>query len=216
LRAGAKSSARRVTGRHALKPLDRRTALLVVDMQLGFDDPSWGPRNNPDAEQRVAMLLQLWRYAAAPVIHVHHHSSSPTGCFRPGTPGSGPKPETAPVPGESLYYKRVNSAFIGTSLEADLRRMQVAGLVVVGLTTNHCISTTVRMAGNLGFLTWVVSDATATFDRAGADGVMRSARDVHNAALGDLQGEFAEVVDAAGVALAIPNPGANMRQLQDR
>ena len=204
MRAGAKSSARRVTGRHALKPLDRRTALLVVDMQLGFDDPSWGPRNNPDAEQRVAMLLQLWRYAAAPVIHVHHHSSSPTGCFRPGTPGSGPKPETAPVPGESLYYKRVNSAFIGTSLEADLRSRRIATLVVVGLTTNHCISTTVRMAGNLGFTTYVVADATATFDRAGADGRLRTAAEVHDAALGDLQGEFAEVVDARNFA---PWPG---------
>ncbi len=186
-----------------MSDLDRHAALLVVDMQEGFRDPSWGPRNNPDAELRIALLLQAWRDAGAPVIHVHHHSSSPTGCFRPGTPGCEPLAGTAPRTGEALYHKRANSAFIGTGLEADLRRQGIGSLVVVGLTTNHCISTTVRMAGNLGFATHVVADATATFDRAGASGRMRRAEDVHDAALGDLQGEFAEVVDSAGIARAL-------------
>ena len=166
-------------------------------MQKGFDDPCWGARNNPSAELRVASLLQYWRECLAPVLHVHHCSSSPMGCFRTGTAGIKPKPEALPRDGELVYHKAVNSAFIGTSLEADLRRRGIASLVVVGLTTNHCVSTTVRMAGNLGFNTCVVTDATATFDRKGADGRLRLAEEVHNAALGDLQDEFAEVVDAA-------------------
>jgi nicotinamidase-related amidase len=171
-------------------------------MQKGFDDSSWGARNNPTAESRVASLLQHWRAASAPVIHVHHYSSSPTGCFRPGTTGVEPKIGAVPRDGEIVYRKWVNSAFIGTTLEADLRQREIASLVVVGLTTNHCVSTTVRMAGNLGFRTYVVADATATFDRAGADGQPRRAEDVHNAALGDLHVEFAEVVDSATVILA--------------
>lgn len=76
-------------------------------------------------------------------------------------------------------------------------------MVIVGFSTNHCISTTVRMAGNLGFETYVVSDATATFDRAGADGRLRPAEEVHNAALGDLQEEFAEVIDTTSVIRAL-------------
>jgi nicotinamidase-related amidase len=199
-----------------MRGLDGYPALLVVDMQEGFRDPSWGPRNNPDAELRIVELLRAWRDAGAPVIHVHHHSSSPSGCFRPGTPGCEPLAATAPLPGEALYHKRANSAFIGTSLEADLRRQAIAGLVVTGLTTNHCISTTVRMAGNLGFDTLVVADATATFDRAGASGRMRCAEDVHDAALGDLQGEFAEVVDAAGVARALAAAAARSAGLLAR
>lgn len=186
-----------------VSPLEQNAALLVVDVQTGFDDTSWGNRNNPTAELCIASLLRHWRAASAPVIHVHHHSSSPAGCFRPGTPGSEPKILATPRAGESVYCKRVNSAFIGTTLEADLRSRAIESLVVVGLTTNHCISTTVRMAGNLGFKTFVVSDATATFDRAGADGRARKAEDVHNAALGDLQDEFAEVVDAKAVMLAM-------------
>jgi len=187
-----------------VKPLDPNTALLVVDMQKGFDDASWGARNNPDAELRVAALLRCWRDALAPVIHVHHCSSSPAGCFRPGTPGSEPKIQAVPRHGEIVYQKWVNSAFIGTTLEMDLRQRGIEDLVVVGLTTNHCVSTTVRMAGNLGFNTYVVSDATAAFERAGADGRPRPAEDVHNAALGDLHQEFAEVVDTDTVTLALP------------
>lgn len=178
-----------------LKKLNRNPALIVVDLQIGFDDPKWGPRNNPRAEAYVALLLETWRWARAPVIHVHHRSPSLDGSFRPGTRGSEPKPEAIPRDGELIIEKWVNSAFIGTALEANLHRLKVRTVVIAGLTTNHCVSTTVRMAGNLGFETFVVSDASATFDRAGTDGRMRPAEEVHHAALGDLQDEFAEVVD---------------------
>ena len=141
------------------------TALLVVDLQRGFDEPRWGRRNNPFLEQRTSELLRAWRTTGRPVVHVRHMSTEPSSPLRPGQPGNEFKPETAPVAGEAVIEKRVNSAFIGTSLETDLRRTGVSRVVIVGLTTNHCVSTTARMAGNLGFATWVVSDATATFDR---------------------------------------------------
>ncbi len=93
----------------------------------------------------------------------------------------------------------MNSAFIGTTLENDLRQHGIDTLVIVGLTTNHCVSTTVRMAGNLGFTTFVVSDATAAFNRAALDGSMRPAEQVHSGALSDLHGEFATVLDTEDV-----------------
>jgi nicotinamidase-related amidase len=186
-----------------LKTLDRRAALIVVDVQIGFNDPTWGTRNNQQAEACIALLLETWRKAAATVVHVHHRSADPSGSFQPGTRGSEPKPQAIPLYGELVYYKQVNSAFIGTTLEADLRKLGIQTLVIVGLTTNHCVSTTVRMAGNLGFNTFVVADATAAFDRAGADGRVRPATEVHNAALGDLHLEFAEVVDTSSVIAAL-------------
>ncbi len=179
-----------------MRTLQPNTALLVLDVQAGFDHPDWGRRNNPEAEAKVAALLAVWRAAGAPVIHAHHDSPADDGLLRSDGPGHAVKPDAQPLPGEPVYNKRVNSAFIGTSLEADLRAMGVSSVVVVGLTTNHCVSTTARMAGNLGFDTFIASDATATFDRLGLDGRMRPAEDVHAAALSDLQEEFAEVVDS--------------------
>jgi nicotinamidase-related amidase len=182
------------------------TTLLVVDLQQGFDEPRWGRRNNPHLEQRASELLRAWRATGRPVVHVRHMSADPCSPLRPGQPGNAFKPETAPVAGEAVIEKCVNSAFIGTSLETDLRRAGCRGLMIVGLTTNHCISTTARMAGNLGFVTWVVSDATATFDRVGPDGLEHRAEQIHAIALSDLHGEFATVVDTAAVIAALQVP----------
>lgn len=179
-----------------------KAALLVVDVQRGFDDPFWGPRNNPDAEANIARVVAAWRESGRPVFHIIHDSTSPSSPLRPGQSGNLPKPEAEPQGGEPVYRKAVNSAFIGTSLEADLKEAGIDTLVTVGLTTNHCVSTTVRMAGNLGFQTYLVSDATATFDRVGIDGRTRPAEEVHAAALSDLQHEFATLIRTEDVIAA--------------
>lgn len=179
------------------------TTLIVVDVQQGFLDPTWGPRNNMDAESNIARLIAAWRRTGRPIRHIHHSSRSPTGSFYQGTPGHEVKPEATPIAGEPIHLKEVNSAFIGTSLEYDLRAEGSDTLVIVGLTTNHCVSTTVRMAGNLGFATYVVEDATATFDRQGLAGETRPAAEVHAAALSDLSEEFAVVVRTGEVLHAL-------------
>lgn len=166
--------------------------LLVIDVQQAFEDSSWGERNNPAAETHVRELLAVWRDVGAPVVHVRHESSSPTGLFRRGTPAFEFKPEARPLPGEMVLDKRVNSAFIGTDLEERLQDAGADQVVVVGLTTDHCCSTTARMAGNLGFETWFVADATATHARAGFD-----AETMHQTALASLDGEFARVMTTA-------------------
>jgi len=168
-------------------------ALLLVDVQQGFDDPRWGARNNPEAEQRIAELLAAWRAAGRPVVHVQHLSVEPNSPLRPELPGSAIRAEAAPIAGEPVFQKHVNSGFIGTGLEAYLRSHGIDELVVAGLTTDHCVSTTVRMAANLGFAVTVVEDATATFERRGPDGTAHSAELMHQVALASLHGEFAAV-----------------------
>lgn len=178
-------------------------ALLVIDVQRGFDDPRWGKRNNLGAEATITRLIGAFRDRRRPILHVWHDSPAPDGAFREGTIGNMPKPEGLPLPTESTYRKRVNSAFIGTTLEQDLRANHVDSVVLVGFTTNHCVSTTARMAGNLGFATFVVSDATAAFERFTIDGRRRSAEEVHDAALSDLSEEFATIVNADDIIDAI-------------
>lgn len=172
-----------------------QTALLVIDVQQGFDAPVWGRRNNPQAEANIARLLREWRLRQLPIFHVRHDSTLPDSPLHPSKVGNTIKPAVKPLPDEPIIAKTVNSALIGTDLEEQLLEADVDSLVIVGLTTNHCVSTTARMAGNLGYETFVVSDATAAFDRPGLDGRMRPAEEVHASALSDLNGEFAAVVD---------------------
>lgn len=175
--------------------LPQTAALIVIDVQTGFDDPVWGSRNNLQAEENIAKLLEAWRQTQRPVIHVQHLSQEPNSPLRPSQPGYEIKAIAKPLPTEPVFQKRVNSAFIGTDLEAYLRQNGLNTLVVTGLTTNHCVSTTARMAGNFGFDTYVVSDATATFDRVGHDGKAYTAELVHAIALASLHQEFATIVD---------------------
>lgn len=176
---------------HSLPP---NAALISIDVQQAFDDPRWGPRNNPGAEGRIAALLAAWRATGRPVFHIQHRSASPDGLFQPEGPGFAHKPEGRPLPGEPVIVKNVNSSFIGTDLEARMRAAGIQDLVIVGLTTDHCVSTTARMAGNLGFTVWFVADATATFARTGPDGRHFTAEQMHDTALASLHGEFATVV----------------------
>jgi nicotinamidase-related amidase len=172
-------------------------ALVVIDVQQAFLDPRLGERNNPTAEQNIARLLAAWRERGQLIKHVVHDSTEPDSLLRPGQPGNDVQPLAAPLPGEPTYRKHVNSAFIGTTLETDLQSEGVNTLVLVGLTSNHCVSTTARMSANLGFRTYVVADGTAAFERPGLDGRQRPAEDVHSGALSDLQGEFATIVTTA-------------------
>jgi nicotinamidase-related amidase len=179
--------------------LPQSAALIVIDVQQAVLDPRWGERNNPDAESNIARLLAAWRGSGRPIRHVVHDSVESNSLLRPDSPGNAIQGAAVPEATEPVYHKHVNSAFIGTNLEGDLRQDGIDTLVIVGLTTNHCVSTTARMAGNLGFKTYVISDATAAFARLALDGTLRSAEAVHSAALSDLHQEFATVVDTAEI-----------------
>lgn len=186
-----------------MTPLPANAALIVIDVQQAFDDPKWGRRNNPEAEANIALLLAAWRQSGRPLFHIHHASTEPASPLRRDRPGFAVKPEATPLPGEPVIVKEVNSAFIGTDLEQRLRAAGIGDVVMVGITTDHCVSTSTRMAGNFGFTTAIVSDATATFERTGPDGKHFSAELMHDTALASLNGEFAAVVTTAQVLAAL-------------
>jgi nicotinamidase-related amidase len=172
-----------------------KTALLLIDIQKGFDDHRfWGERNNPAFEGNVVKLLADFRAAGKPVIHIQHNSIHADSPLRPGQAGNEFKPEAVPLEGEPIIGKTVNSAFIGTNLEQYLHEQAIDTLVVAGLTTDHCVSTTVRMAGNLGFKVFLLEDATATFAKRSLTGGWVIADEVHRVNLASLNGEFCEVL----------------------
>ncbi len=179
------------------------STLLVIDVQQGMDNPRLGKRNNPDAEKRIADVIAAWRAAGKPVVHVQHDSVEPQSELRPDRPGNAVKPEGKPIEGEPVFRKNVNSAFIGTELESYLRERGVENLVLVGLTTEHCISTTARMGANLGFGITIVADATAAFEHKGYDGKHYTADEVHNVELANLNREFAMIRESRDVVAEV-------------
>ena len=172
-------------------------ALILIDIQKGFDTPGYyggHPRNNPEAEQNAHRILEHWRQRQWPLFHFQHCSVKPGSPLAESHPGNAIKDEVKPLPGEPLIKKSVNSAFIGTNLKERLDAQGITDLVIIGLTTQHCVSTTVRMAGNLGYNTTVISDATAAFGATAVDGTIISPEVIHQVSLATLNEEFAEVL----------------------
>ncbi|MBK5504414.1 MULTISPECIES: cysteine hydrolase family protein [unclassified Bacillus (in: firmicutes)] len=177
-----------------------QAALIIIDVQEAFNLPYWGVRNNLLAEENMKSLLEEWRKRKLPVFHIQHvNKENVQSMFYQHAETVNFKEEVQPMPDEIIIQKSVNSAFIGTNLEEQLRQQKCNTVVIVGLTTNHCVETTTRMAGNLGFTTYLVSDTTATFNRKGLDGTEYSAEDIHNMTLVNLHDEFAKIVTTEGV-----------------
>jgi nicotinamidase-related amidase len=171
-------------------------ALILVDIQKGLDELEFygGERNNPGAEKNAGLLLQHWRKNNWPLFHILHCSVTPGSPLTEGLPGNEHKEEVKPFPGEPVIKKNVNSAFIGTDLKERLNGLGIRTVVIAGLTTQHCISSTARMAANYGFDTVIVSDATAAFRSFGPNGEVFPAQLVHDVSLATLNGEFAELL----------------------
>lgn len=174
----------------------KKTALLIIDFQDGFDDQAYwgGNRNNPEAEKNTRKVLDAWRELQLPIFHVKHNSVNPKSRLAPGQPGNAIKEIVKPIGNEPVIPKKVNSAFIGTDLQKRFEAQEITTVVLAGLQTDHCVSTTARMAANLGFTTIVLSDATATFDRTSPTGEKFSSQLIHEINLSSLHGEFASVM----------------------
>ncbi|KXH85276.1 cysteine hydrolase family protein [Chryseobacterium kwangjuense] len=177
---------------------DSQPALILIDIQKGFlDENYWGGnRNNKNAEKTSGILLEKWRELDLPVFHIRHSSVNPKSKLHESDPGFQFNDYVLPKDDECVITKNVNSAFIDTDLKERLDKQNIDTLVIIGITTNHCVSTTSRMAGNFGYKTYVISDATAAFDRVGINGEKYDAELIHLTALANLNEEFATVWDS--------------------
>lgn len=189
-----------------MTPLPEKTALILIDVQAAFleREQAGERRNNPQAVANMARLLEAFRDRGLAVFHIRHASTSPNSPLRPERSGFQPIAETRERDGEPVVVKSVNSAFIGTDLEQRLRAGGFESLVIAGITTNHCVETTTRMAGNMGFDARLVADACYTFDRVGFTGQIETAESIHQMTLSNLSGEFAtiETTDSVVAMLA--------------
>jgi nicotinamidase-related amidase len=173
-------------------------ALIVVDVQKGFDDEAhWGKRDNPRCEENVRALIRAWRARGRPVVFVRHDSTEAQSPLSRDGPGNAFKDVVEGTP-DLLVSKSTNSCFYGRpDLHQWLQARDVRGVVICGITTNHCCETTARMAGNLGYDVRFALDATHTFDRRGPDGTLYPAEQIARMTAVNLDGEFARVVSTS-------------------
>ena len=173
-------------------------ALILVDIQKGFEDENYwgGNRNNKDAEVICGRILRKWRELNLPIFHIRHSSTNPNSKLHKQNAGFDFNENVLPQENEPIITKGVNSAFIGTNLKEQLDGLGITTLVIVGLTSNHCVSTTVRMSGNFGYETYLISDATATFDRIGVNDEKYDSEIIHLTTLANLNEEFATILDS--------------------
>ena len=176
-----------------------RAVLIAVDMQQAFDGPGWPRRWNLEIDTNGLALLQGWRAAGLPVIHVRHDSVELGSTLAAGTPGNQPRPGFEPRSDEALVVKSVNAAFIGTDLDLRLRRLGADTVIVFGFTTDMCVSTTVRAGANMGYRAVLVADACDCFDLPDTLGGTIPADEVHRTHVATLAFDFAQVVTTAEV-----------------
>ncbi|HRE21710.1 MAG TPA: cysteine hydrolase family protein [Rhabdaerophilum sp.] len=182
--------------------LNSRVVLLPVDLQRAFDAAPWPPRNNPAADANGLALLAAWRRNGWPIIHVRHDSVEPNSTLRPGEPGHAFRPGFEPPASEALVTKSVNSAFIGTDLDLRLKRLQAEAVVAFGISTDMCVSTTVRTGANMGWRMILAADACFCFDQKDLDGTIIPAETIHRAHVATLAAEFATATATANILRA--------------
>ena len=177
-----------------------RAVLLPIDMQQAFDDPSWPRRWNDRVDANGLALLAAWRATGRPIIHVRHDSVQPGSSLAPGAPGNAFRPGFEPLPGEALVTKGVNSAFIGTDLDLRLKRLGAKHVVTFGISTDMCVSTTVRTGANLGWDMILVPDASDCFELPDGNGGTIPAIEIQRAHVATLAFEFCRTFSTSELA----------------
>jgi nicotinamidase-related amidase len=171
-----------------------KAVLLPIDMQQAFDGESWPPRWNDAVDENGIALLNKWRETGRPIVHVRHDSVAEGSTLAPGTSGNRFRPGFEPRADEPVVSKSVNSAFIGTDLDLRLRRLGARHVVTFGISTDMCVSTTVRTGSNMGWDMVLVEDACDCFDLPDGKGGAIPAEAIQAAHVATLGFEFCRVV----------------------
>ena len=175
------------------------SCLLFIDVQLGVNNLlHWGGingrRNNSNAEDNMRRILDSFRACDKQVAFTRHDSRETSSPLKLSLETGQQIAGLDIKDNDIVVTKDVNSGFIGTSLEVQLRRAGINRLLVAGFFTNFCVETTVRMSGNLGFDTYLIEDACATTNRIGLDGVDHEPEVVHQMAVASMHGEFCTAI----------------------
>ena len=173
--------------------------LIVINAQKALHFSSQSKRSNLRAEDNILVLLKFWRKRKWPILHVKHISNKVGSLFYRESEGTNFIQGFEPQGKEIVLEKQKASAFIKTSLENEISQLKVPSIVLTGFTAGECIDATARHASDLEIPTFVIGDATATFDLVGPKGKLHKAEKVHRATMANLHAHFADVLDTLSI-----------------
>ena len=136
-----------------MNSLGDKIALIIIDVRDLLTILVHGERSTPQAEANMARLLADWRAKRRPYLPRPAYVHRADFTLRPELPGNRIKGIVAPQGDEPVLAKEGEQRLCRTGLEERLRKEGIQSLVIVGLTSDHCVSTTARLASDLGFTT---------------------------------------------------------------
>jgi nicotinamidase-related amidase len=164
--------------------------LVLIDLQHEY---LAGPIALPEADAAIASaarLLERARGSGTAIFHVAH-KGRPGGLFDRGAERGAIVAAVAPLAGEPVVEKELPNAFAGTDLQARLAATGRRNIVVAGLMTHMCVSSTARAALDLGFRVTIDATSCATRDLPDGRGGTIAAATIHQVALVELSDRFA-------------------------
>jgi nicotinamidase-related amidase len=171
-------------------------ALVIVDIQRDYFPGGNMALHEPEAAAaKAGQVLEAFRAAGNPVVHIQHLSPAGAGFLEEGTDGAEIMAPVTPQDGETLITKRAPNSFLGTDLEQHLRSLDVDEVVVTGMMTSMCVDATTRAGADLGFKMTLVPDACAA-PALEFGGRQVSAQDVHASFVAALGQFYATVTPA--------------------
>lgn len=175
--------------------LSENSVLIIINAQKGLLDATQEGRNNSEAEKNICKTLEIWRAQKRNIIHVKHVSENPSSTFFRNSSGCEILEPMSPKPNEDVIEKTKSSAFANTNLEILLNQKNASDIYLTGFTANECIDASAREAAALGFSTFVVGDATASFDIRDVNGKLMKADRIHRLTLANINALYAKVLN---------------------
>lgn len=143
-------------------PLNKNTALLVIDVQVGIIEGFRAYRGR-EVLEHINKLLAKARALNIPIIYIQHDGGKGHP-LEVGSEGWQIHPAIKPHEEDLIIRKRASDSFFETTLQRELEARGVEHLIVAGCMTEYCVDTTVRRAVSMGYDVTLVSDAHTTID----------------------------------------------------
>ncbi|MFN0219081.1 MAG: cysteine hydrolase family protein [Hyphomicrobium sp.] len=191
----ASKTLRELTGMGQTPTTVGKSALILIDCQNTYREGVMQLEGVEPALEQCKSLLERFRAAGRPVIHIQHNAGVGTP-YDVTAPVGAIADVVAPRDGEPVVVKAYPSSFEQTNLASILKEYGVEELTLAGFMTHVCVNSTARAAFNLGFKPTVVAAATATRSLPSPTGGVTPAKTLHDASLTALSDIFAVVVPA--------------------